>query len=267
MLTIFTTPRPFKGHNEVAFRNAIRSWRLLIPTPDIIVLGGSGTWAKTEGARYLHGYRRNDRDLPYLDDFVAKAQELARYDILCLTSDHLVFFQDLMDTLYVIDEQFPGPFLLVGRRWNVDQYWPIDFDADWQTLLLDKMAAIGEFRGSASKDYMIFRRPLVMDPPPFLIGRPWYDSWFVWAAKRDGVPVIDGSLSITAVHANHSFPHIPGAPPGEDYGHGILRRAKDRDSLYNKKLAGKVGVAHGAGHTKHADWVMMPDFRLVERRV
>src|SRR5450631_3363939 len=39
MLTIFTTPKRFKGHNGVIQRNAIKSWAMLKPTPQIIMFG------------------------------------------------------------------------------------------------------------------------------------------------------------------------------------------------------------------------------------
>lgn len=37
MLTIFSYPKPFKGHIDVIQRNAINSWTLLNPKPEIIL--------------------------------------------------------------------------------------------------------------------------------------------------------------------------------------------------------------------------------------
>ena len=39
MLTIFSCPKPFRGHFGMIQRNAIRSWTLLKPTPDVILIG------------------------------------------------------------------------------------------------------------------------------------------------------------------------------------------------------------------------------------
>ena len=39
MLTIFAVPKPFRGHIGVIQRNAIRSWTLLRPACDIILMG------------------------------------------------------------------------------------------------------------------------------------------------------------------------------------------------------------------------------------
>ena len=39
MLTIFTTPKPFVGQAATQQRNAIVSWTLLRPRPEIVVFG------------------------------------------------------------------------------------------------------------------------------------------------------------------------------------------------------------------------------------
>jgi hypothetical protein len=39
MLTIFTIPKPFRGHIEVIQRNAIESWLRLRPQCEIILCG------------------------------------------------------------------------------------------------------------------------------------------------------------------------------------------------------------------------------------
>jgi hypothetical protein len=44
MLTIFTICKPFVGHSRIIQTNAIRSWTLLNPRPQIILFGNeSGT--------------------------------------------------------------------------------------------------------------------------------------------------------------------------------------------------------------------------------
>src|SRR5713226_719892 len=39
MLTIFSTPKPFRGHIGITQRNALRSWTLLHPEVEIILFG------------------------------------------------------------------------------------------------------------------------------------------------------------------------------------------------------------------------------------
>ena len=39
MLTLFSTPKPFRGHIGVIQRNALKSWTLLHPDVEIILFG------------------------------------------------------------------------------------------------------------------------------------------------------------------------------------------------------------------------------------
>ena len=39
MITLFTCPKPFRGHIGIIQRNAIKSWTLLKPKPEIILIG------------------------------------------------------------------------------------------------------------------------------------------------------------------------------------------------------------------------------------
>ena len=56
MLTIFATPKPFRGHIAVIQRNAIRSWTLLRPACEIILMGndeGTAEIAAEFGVRHV----------------------------------------------------------------------------------------------------------------------------------------------------------------------------------------------------------------------
>src|SRR5712691_10486867 len=62
MLTIFATPKPFRGHIAVIQRNAIRSWTLLRPACEIILMGNDGGTADIAaefGVRYVPDVARN----------------------------------------------------------------------------------------------------------------------------------------------------------------------------------------------------------------
>ena len=39
MLTFFTTAKPFRGHNAIIQRNALKSWTLLRPDVEVILFG------------------------------------------------------------------------------------------------------------------------------------------------------------------------------------------------------------------------------------
>ena len=39
MITIFSTPKPFRGHNGLIQRNALQSWKRLHPDVEVILFG------------------------------------------------------------------------------------------------------------------------------------------------------------------------------------------------------------------------------------
>ena len=39
MFTFFTTAKPFRGHNGIIQRNALKSWMLLHPDAEVILFG------------------------------------------------------------------------------------------------------------------------------------------------------------------------------------------------------------------------------------
>src|SRR5207245_10863586 len=41
--------------------------------------------------------------------------------------------------------------------------------------------------------------------PGFVIGRPGWDPWVLWYALYAGVPVVDASAAVCAVHQNHDY--------------------------------------------------------------
>jgi len=87
MLTLFAIPWPFRGHMEVIQRNAIKSWTLLQPRPEIVLFGddqGTGEIAKELGVRHVPDIGQNEYRTPLLDDLFQKAQNLATHNLLLL---------------------------------------------------------------------------------------------------------------------------------------------------------------------------------------
>jgi hypothetical protein len=57
-------------------------------------------------------------------------------------------------------------------------------------------------------DYFIFPKNFAWELPDFAIGRSAWDTWFPYYAVRKGIPVIDGSNVITAIHQDHDYAHF-----------------------------------------------------------
>ena len=56
--------------------------------------------------------------------------------------------------------------------------------------------------------------------PPFALGRAFFDNWLIWDARRRGLPVVDLTEVVPALHQDHAYDHLEGgrraAYAGED---------------------------------------------------
>ena len=86
MLTLFTTAKPFVGHECVIQRNALKSWRLLHPDVEVILFGeeeGAGEAARELQLRHERYVERSARGTKRLDYMFERAQAIARHEVLC----------------------------------------------------------------------------------------------------------------------------------------------------------------------------------------
>lgn len=245
MLTIFTTHKPLNvASNQIAFCNAVRSWRRIAPTPQILVFGSERAIVNDEDATLVEvANPATPNGHPYFNDFIRQSEQLATNDILMYCTDHLVLTYDLADTISLLDARFRGPFVAIGRRWDVTLDSYIDFGrATWADDIRQFALKRGKYQSVGAKDYLIFRRPFPIPTiPPFIVGYPWYDTWAVVACQRAGIPVIDVSRTVFAIHQNHAFREGT-----------IVDRENTPQTAHNATLAS--GMAN-QGHTTSAAWI------------
>jgi hypothetical protein len=79
--------------------------------------------------------------------------------------------------------------------------------------------------------------------PAFTVGRPRWDSWFVYHARRLNIPVIDASRVVTAIHQNHDYSHIP--KKDSDLSEGSEAQWEGPETRQNRKLSTE---SIGSGH-------------------
>src|SRR5438876_11556063 len=97
MLTLFAIPKPFRGHIAVIQRNAIMSWTLLQPRPEVILFGdeeGTAEICRELGLRHAPAVERNEFGTPLLDDLFRKAEEQASYATLCYVNSDILLLDD-----------------------------------------------------------------------------------------------------------------------------------------------------------------------------
>jgi len=212
-VTFFCLPKAFEGHFGVIQRNALRSWRALDQEATILVFGdepGCAEAAAQVGAIHLPRVRRNEFGTPLLDDAFTQASRHAKGGHLCYLNADIILTDDFTSTARRAAHKFGGA-LVVGRRWNTGVTEPIEFSEDptWQREFRREMRASGRLYDGWNIDYFLFPSDLVRDIPAFAVGRPAWDNWMIYEARRRRIPVIDATHAITAIHQNHDYTHTP----------------------------------------------------------
>ena len=217
MLTLFSTPKPFVGHIAVIQRNALRSWKLLHPDVEIILFGddlGAREAAQELGIRHEPEVRKGEHGTKYLDYLFQRAQQVARHDLLCYVNCDILLTDRFLASV-AISSHRGVPFLMVGRRWDIDITDPLDFSHEhWQDQLMASVAERGRSRPPWYIDYFVFKRGLYQNLLPLVIGRVNWDNWLIWKASSVGAIVVDASPFFRAVHQNHDYSYHPQGEKG-----------------------------------------------------
>src|SRR5438093_11627275 len=120
MLTIFATPKPFRGHIAVIQRNAIRSWTLLRPACEIILMGndeGTAEIATELGLRYVPDVARNTFGTPLVSDLFRQAQQLSVSNFFCYVNSDIILMSDFMQAIQRVVNQ-RSRVVVIRHGWN-----------------------------------------------------------------------------------------------------------------------------------------------------
>ncbi|MFC2066737.1 hypothetical protein ACFLUO_06775 [Chloroflexota bacterium] len=247
MLTIFTMPKPFQGDIKVIQTNAIKSWLLLRPKCEVILIGdeeGTAEIASELGVCHIPEVERNEYGTPLVNSMFDTAQEAASNKIMCYVNADIILMSDFLSAVQSIHKY---PFLMVGQRWDVDVKAPVDFShSDWEAQLHAQLTKEGKLHSPRGIDYFVFPRGMYDDIPPFALGRTAWDNWLVYRARSLRITVIDATQVVTIVHQNHEYAHHPGGKTGA---------FKGPEAERNRKLLGGMEYSFC---TKHANWLLTP---------
>lgn len=232
MITIFSTPKNFEGIFDIIQKNAINSWRALGNDIEIIIFGdskGAKEIAENVAAIYIPIVKKSSNGVPILSDLFAQAEEIAKYKILTFINADIMLPFNFIDIFKKIEIRFKK-FLMVGYRWDLEIKEEINFEkindiqVFWKNLLIN-----AKKHPSSGIDFFIFKKKTFRSLPDFIIGRPGYDNWLIWYARRRLIPVVDISNKIRVIHQNHHFNF-----------HNVNKDPKihlEEDGLENKRLA------------------------------
>lgn len=237
MFTLFTCPKPFVEPFDTIQRNAIRSWLLLTPSCEVILFGddrGVAEASREFGIRHVPDVARNSRGRPLLSDYFRQAEAVARNELLCYMNADVVLLNDVMMATANVARHFRR-FLMVARRRNLDVRDAMQFDDGWEQEIRREAHKRGELAGPGSIELFVYRKATLGPIPPFAVGRPVYDNWFLFHARSLGLAVVDATDVVTCVHQSHRSHAAPSArnrsPEDDDFWFG-------EEAARNRELAG-----------------------------
>jgi hypothetical protein len=225
ILTLFTTGKAFAGHSGVIQRNALASWARLHTDVEVILFGddvGAAEVAAELGLRHEPRVERNRLGSKRVDFMFARAQEIARHEVLCYCNCDIILLPEFVAAVERVRRAHER-FLMVGRRWDTEIREAVDFgaagnrrqgEAEWGARLRELARERGVRQAGWSIDYFAFRRGLYAEMPALVIGRVWWDHWLVWKAREEGAAVVDASEVVTAIHQNHDYGYHPQGAKG-----------------------------------------------------
>lgn len=209
MLTIFTTPKPFRGAIKQIQINAIKSWTLLRPKCQVLLIGeeeGAREAAEQLGVRLIPEVERNERGTPFVNSMFEKALRVGTQPYLCFINADTVLMDDFVEAVKRLSDMIPRQdFLLVGGKWDIEQFDPETFEhTQWQTEM--KQYLRQNCRRYDAFEYFVYPRGLPWDMPPILM-RPCIDNWLIYKARALKIPVVDGTPAIDTIHQRHDHLH------------------------------------------------------------
>lgn len=253
MITIFTIPKPFAGRTSVIQRNALRSWVRLDVGAEVIAFAEGPEVARPIEALGVHAVgdiALTDLGTPLVSDAFDKACLLAKNDILCYSNCDIIFTPELAQAAAEARKRFHS-YVLVGQRTDLEIEADIDFADGWERNVREQALRKGRLHPPQGIDYFVFSRDVWRGGPPFAVGRPLWDNWFIYDCRSRRIPVIDASDAVLAVHQTHGYEHVPSGERGTYEG---------PEAAHNRALAGPMAQYF---HIRSATWVLRRDGRTL----
>ena len=216
-ISLFSTCKPFSGEAKIIQDNAIASW-VQLPRAEVILVGddeGTAEAAEKWGCHHISGIEH-----PTMDKLFALAEEACDYGIICYSHADIIFTSELVRAAKRTSAKFKK-FLMVGQRTDMEVSQPLQFNEGWEKRLLEAAEKSGRLHSKHGIDYFVFTKGLYDKIPPFVMGNVALDNYLIWMALDKGVPVVDATEVVTAVHQEHQRGFVVG---GGDF-------------RYNKQLA------------------------------
>ena len=216
LITIFTAPKPFReAHIDLIQRNAIRTWTALGKDVEIALIGGEEGIDKVAsdlGVRHLPAVKTNSEGTPLISSIFELGRSVNESPLLAYVNADILLLPDFLENARII-QKLAESFLTVGQRWDLDVRESIGGSSGWEEILLADVRSNGRLHPPMGSDYFIFPRACFQHVPDFAVGRAGWDNWMIYEGRREGWKVIDATGSITVIHQDHDYSHLPGGKP------------------------------------------------------
>jgi hypothetical protein len=234
-----------EGEAERLQLNAFESWRRLAPSVEVVLVGsgtGLAETARAFGFLHLPQVRTNRHGTPLVSDAIAQTRNAVAANLLLYSNADIIFTRDLLEVLQAVRRWSRNRFVGMGQRWESDlqedfRDWSEARMADW----IADLRRVGRRASIVCKDYFLFPRHLYLEIPDFAVGRGNWDNWMIYQAHRQGVPVVDLSRQLTAIHQPHGHRHCGGRRQAYVVG---------EEAVENQRLAGGRHLVLGS-HASH----------------
>jgi len=207
MITIYTTCRNSKKwplYGIIQY-NAIKSWTLLKPRPQILVMGtdpGSEDLCKELDVTYVPDVEVNVENVPIIPSMIKIAEKMSTNDVLALCSSDIILFQDVIATCKAMANRPKelNEFCGMAIKFNKKINQKINFSGDWRKEIKKNTWSAGAWAG----DYFLHNKGYWKeDMPPFVIGRARCDNWMVWYGVVQRGCLVNMTEALTIIHHSH----------------------------------------------------------------
>jgi len=107
MITLFECSKPFRWDNAIIQMNAIKSWTLLQPRPEINLMGDDeGVADVCDEFQLIHiaGIKKNEYGTPLVNSVFQIGQERANFPIVCYVNCDILLMSDFYQTGKIVSK-------------------------------------------------------------------------------------------------------------------------------------------------------------------
>jgi len=210
MITFFTTAKAFIDKTKDSQLNALRSWLMLHKDIEVFVFEEPDgiDLAKIDSRITIVSEVQKDFEIPRVDFMFDYASTNAKNKLVCFINCDIILTSEFINIAHKHLYALKDNFLAVGQRWDFENNngeWK--FDDNWEERYLTNVEKI--IHPPSGSDYFLFPKGQYRhsEMAPLIVGRPGWDLWMIYDARKRGFKTIDLSMKYKVYHQNHDYSH------------------------------------------------------------